>query len=223
MQGALTGRLMAGLVNADNQSLWVVVGVAAFLGAGYRVPLAAVMFVAEATGRPSFVVPGLLAATGAQLLMGSSSVSAFQRRRKDGHMEQRADLPIEQVLSTDPATASSDDSVALFFTEHVSLARRKAVPVVDGDGVFQGLVLLNDVLGIEPDEWPDVTLADVARRDVPVGRPDWNLGQALRAMIDGEVEHLPVVDARGRLRGVVTSDAIIDRSRLMDRLEGQGD
>ncbi|MGI8939068.1 MAG: chloride channel protein [Iamia sp.] len=223
VQGALTGRLMAGLVNADNQSLWVVVGVAAFLGAGYRVPLAAVMFVAEATGRPSFVVPGLLAATGAQLLMGSSSVSAFQRRRKDGHMEQRADLPIEQVLSTDPATASSDDSVALFFTEHVSLARRKAVPVVDGDGVFQGLVLLNDVLGIEPDEWPNVTLADVARRDVPVGRPDWNLGQALRAMIDGEVEHLPVVDARGRLRGVVTSDAIIDRSRLMDRLEGQGD
>lgn len=223
VQGALTGRLMAGLVNADNQSLWVVVGVAAFLGAGYRVPLAAVMFVAEATGRPAFVVPALLAATIAQLLMGTASVSAYQRRRKDGHLEQRADLPIEQVLSTDPATASAEDSVALFFTEHVSLARRKAVPLVDGEGTFQGLVLLNDVLGIEPDEWPDRLLSDVARRDVPVGRPDWNLGQALRAMIDGDVDHLPVVDANGRLRGMVTSDAIIDRSRLMDRLEGQGD
>ena len=41
----------------------------------------------------------------------------------------------------------------------------------------------------------------------------------LQAMIDGDVDHLPVVDGRGRLRGVVTSDAIIDRSRLMDRLD----
>lgn len=219
VQGALTGRLMAGVVNADNQSLWVVVGVAAFLGAGYRVPLAAVMFVAEATGRPAFVVPGLLAATGAQLLMGLSSVSAYQRRRRDGHLEQRADLPIESVLSTDPATADGDDTIALFFTEHVSLARRKAVPVVDGDGCFEGLVVLDDVLGIDPDDWPVVTLAEVARRDTPLGHPDWNLGQALRAMLDGDVDHLPVVDSRGRLRGMVTSDAIIDRSRLMDRLD----
>ncbi len=219
VQGALTGRLMAGLFNADDPSLWVVVGVAAFLGAGYRVPLAAVMFVAEATGRPAFVVPALLAATGAQLFMGTASVSAYQRRRKDGHLEQRADLPIESVLSIDPATADGDDTIALFFTEHVSLARRKAVPIVDGEGTFEGLVVLDDVLGIDPDEWPTTTLAQVARTDTPVGRPDWNLGQALRAMLDGETDHLPVVDARGRLRGVVTSDAIIDRSRLMDRLD----
>jgi CIC family chloride channel protein len=55
-----------------------VIGVAAFLGAGYRVPLAAVMFVAETTGRPSFVVPGLLAAVAAELMMGSSSVTEYQ-------------------------------------------------------------------------------------------------------------------------------------------------
>ena len=55
-----------------------VVGVAAFLGAGYRVPLAGVMFVAEATGHPGFVVPGLLAAVAAELVMGRSSVTAYQ-------------------------------------------------------------------------------------------------------------------------------------------------
>jgi len=42
------------------------------------VPLAAVMFVAETTGRPSFVVPGLLAAVAAELVMGKSSVTAYQ-------------------------------------------------------------------------------------------------------------------------------------------------
>jgi CIC family chloride channel protein len=56
-----------------------VIGAAAFLGAGYRVPLAAVVFVAEATGRPGFVVPGLLAAVVAELVMGRESVTAYQR------------------------------------------------------------------------------------------------------------------------------------------------
>ena len=55
------------------------VGVAAFLGAGYRVPLAAVMFVAETTGRASFIVPALLAAVAAELVMGHSSVTTYQR------------------------------------------------------------------------------------------------------------------------------------------------
>jgi CIC family chloride channel protein len=76
--GALMGRAVGGAVHALDTTLFVVVGVSAFLGAGYRVPLAAVMFVAEATGRPGFVVPGLLAAVAAELVMGGSSVTAHQ-------------------------------------------------------------------------------------------------------------------------------------------------
>ncbi|MCU1430611.1 MAG: putative H(+)/Cl(-) exchange transporter [Actinomycetia bacterium] len=75
--GALLGRVFGGAFG-DQTSLFVVIGVAAFLGAGYRVPLAAVMFVAESTGRPGFVVPGLLAAVAAELVMGRSSVTAYQ-------------------------------------------------------------------------------------------------------------------------------------------------
>ena len=81
--GALTGSIIAALVNERDLSLFVVIGVAAFLGAGYRVPLAAVMFVAETTGRPSFIVPGLLAAVAAELIMGRSSVTAYQRGAKE--------------------------------------------------------------------------------------------------------------------------------------------
>jgi CIC family chloride channel protein len=78
--GALTGRLVGGAFDALDTSLFTVVGVAAFLGAGYRVPLAAITFVAEATGRPGFVVPGLLAAVVAELVMGGASVTRYQRR-----------------------------------------------------------------------------------------------------------------------------------------------
>jgi CIC family chloride channel protein len=77
--GALLGRLAGGAIGATNPTLFVIIGVAAALGAGYRVPLAAVTFVAEATGRPGFVVPGLLAAVGADLVMGASSVTRYQQ------------------------------------------------------------------------------------------------------------------------------------------------
>jgi CIC family chloride channel protein len=81
--GSLLGRAVGGAFG-DQTSLFVVIGVAAFLGAGYRVPLAAVMFVAETTGRPGFVVPGLLAAVVAELVMGHSSVTTYQVRAEPG-------------------------------------------------------------------------------------------------------------------------------------------
>jgi CIC family chloride channel protein len=82
--GALLGRAAVEVVGDANTTLFVVIGVAAFLGAGYRVPLAAVMFVAEATGRPSFIVPGLLAAVAATLVMGQASVTTYQRSSQPG-------------------------------------------------------------------------------------------------------------------------------------------
>ncbi len=82
--GALMGRVAGGLVGGPNLTLFIVIGVAAFLGAGYRVPLAAVMFVAETTGRPGFIVPGLLAAVAAMLVMGKASVTTYQRSTTPG-------------------------------------------------------------------------------------------------------------------------------------------
>ena len=93
--GALTGRIVGGTFHALDTSLFTVIGVAAFLGAGYRVPLAGVMFVAEATGRPGFIVPGLLAAVVAQLIMGHSSVTSYQQATSNG--------PTGEKVDTDPS------------------------------------------------------------------------------------------------------------------------
>ena len=46
-----------GAPRRSTTTLFAVIGVAAFLGAGYRVPLAAVMFVAETTGQPGLRRP----------------------------------------------------------------------------------------------------------------------------------------------------------------------
>ena len=95
--GALTGAAIGTAVNQFDLNLFMIVGVAAFLGAGYRVPLAAVVFIAETTGRPTFIVPGLLAAVAAELMMGTSSITKYQKITPIG----RADTAKEQRFDDD--------------------------------------------------------------------------------------------------------------------------
>jgi CIC family chloride channel protein len=77
--GAAIGGLV-GLSIPGPNSLYVVVGIAALLGSAYKVPLAGVAFVAETTGAPGYVIPGLLAAAIAYLLSGEGSLSDRQTR-----------------------------------------------------------------------------------------------------------------------------------------------
>jgi len=77
--GAVVGRMFADAAPGDDDtSLYVIVGAAAMLGAGYAVPLTAVVFVAEYTGQAAAIVPGLLAMASVRLVVGSRSVSGGQ-------------------------------------------------------------------------------------------------------------------------------------------------
>lgn len=100
--GALAGRAIGLALGDPTSSLFPVIGVAAFLGAGYRTPLAGVVFVAETTGQPGFVVPGLLASVAAQLMMGGVSVSAYQLGTRVGHLEDREVVVDDEPDHTEP-------------------------------------------------------------------------------------------------------------------------
>ena len=100
---------IGGAVNALDTTLFTVVGAAAFLGAGYRVPLAAVMFVAEATGRPGFIVPGLIAAVVAELIMGRSSVTTYQYAATE-EVEGAVEAPAEFSIGAETPTIDGTQS-----------------------------------------------------------------------------------------------------------------
>jgi H+/Cl- antiporter ClcA len=77
--GAVIGRLFADAASFDELALFVVVGAACMLGAGYAVPLTGVVFVAEYTGQATVIVPALCAMAAARLVVGARSVSANQQ------------------------------------------------------------------------------------------------------------------------------------------------
>ncbi|HVT76062.1 MAG TPA: chloride channel protein, partial [Acidimicrobiales bacterium] len=212
IQGALVGRAVGGLFEAQTTSLFPVVGMAAFLGAGYRVPLAAVVFVAEFTGRPGFVVPGLIAAVVAQLVMGRSSISAYQSPGRVGNLEQRLRLPVTTALDLEARVIAPTETVDAVFS-HLLQARQQSVVVVDGDR-YCGLVEATDLAHLDRGEWATTCAADVMRSDVPTAQPSWTASDAVRAMDDAGVDRLAVCDG-DRYVGVVAAADIVRLGELV--------
>lgn len=215
--GALVGDATAVALD-DPSTLFPLIGVAAFLGAGYRTPLAGVMFVAETTGRPGFVVPGLIASVAAQLVMGEASVSSYQSAGRTGHLERRFGLPLSAAIDADVRTVPSDATVDELYHVHLVLNRSTVVPIVDGND-YVGMASIHDVQGVPPERWRDMTVADLAvDRAWPVGRLSWNLEQAIVAMDAAGVDMLPVAGSDGGFVGVVTMADIIQ----LDEVLGDG-
>jgi len=214
--GGIVGRTIAELIHADRAQLYTLLGIAAFLGAGYRVPLAAVVFVAEFTGRPGFVVPGLIAAVVAQLVMGNASISPYQVSGRVAHLEQRLRVPLRSLLSLEGATVPPGTDLEEVFWIHLVGTRQQAAPVVDGEGRFLGLVRVDDLAAIDRSRWPSTTVEEVMLADVPVASPDWSFGDAIVAMERAGVDRLPVCRDDVFL-GVVTATDLVQLDEIMDR------
>lgn len=213
--GALVGEAAAIAID-DTTNLFPLIGVAAFLGAGYRTPLAGVMFVAETTGRPGFVVPGLIASVVAQLVMGDVSVSAYQTAGRAGHLERRFPLPISSAIRSDVATIPPDATLREFYEHHLLLLRETSVAVLDGNE-YLGMVSNDDLQAVEPSEWPRTSVRSVMHDDWPVAGPGWNLERALRTMERADRDTLPVLDERGGFVGVVTTADIVQLDQILSQ------
>jgi chloride channel protein, CIC family len=216
VQGWLLGRLTTAALGSST-SLFPVLGAAAFLGAGYRTPITGVVFVAESTGRPGFVVPALIATAISQLVMGRASITAYQRSRRPGLLERRFDLPVTAALVPDPHICAPDTTLDELIDRHFLTARAKTIPVVE-EGSYCGMVRLDDVLGVDRSERAAHTAAELLQADAPVAKADWDLRQALRTMEEADVDRLAVLDG-DRLVGVVTTSEIIRLDEILGETE----
>jgi chloride channel protein, CIC family len=216
-QGAILGALVQHMTPAANATLFPTIGVAAFLGAGYRTPLAGVAFVAEATGQPGFLVPALLAAVAAQLAMGHCSFSAYQRGERAPDVEPLTSLTVGDIMSANPDTVDAHRHLDDVATTMMGANRRWA-PVVD-DGRYVGLVAVTDIAATPVAEWATTEVATIVRTDIVPAAPDdavSDVATRLRHDDGGAV----AVTADGRVIGVVTRRDLENVEVLLDRLTG---
>ena len=111
---------------------------------------------------------------------------------------------IKDVMTSNPCSIDADKSVAyaakMMRDEDVGVA-----PIVEGDKLI-GMLTDRDIAirvvaeGRDPDQ---VTVRDVASKQVVTIDPQQDLDEALRIMAKHQVRRLPVVEEDGKLVGVV--------------------
>jgi magnesium transporter len=84
-------------------------------------------------------------------------------------------------------------------------ANAEIVTVVDANGRVAGVVSLSELLEVAP----DTRLAHVMRRSLPVVHPETATMQVVEAALLYRLTAVPVVDAEGKLLGIVPSQALI--------------
>ncbi len=217
VQGALLGRFVGGIFEQTQSSLFPLVGMAAFLGAGYRTPIAAVVFVVETTSEAGFVIPGVIAAALAELVMGNESVTPYQEGRRAGHLERRLRLPVTAALIPEAHPVTPETPVSEVIGEHFVAAKARSVPVVT-DGRYVGMVRIEEIEEVPRARWDDATAGEVMVSALPPAELSWNLRRAIAVMEEHDVSRLAVCD-HGRLVGVVTTSEILRLDDILDETD----
>jgi CIC family chloride channel protein len=190
--------------------LYAAVGMAAFLAAGYKTPLTAVIFVAEATGGHSYIIPALIAAAVAYAVSGETSVSADQRLHETVKLTQLWKIPVAQVMQRQVRTVDGGSTLREFVQSLGAQPAHAAYPVFE-NGHAIGVVALRAVDEIPSEKWDDTKVGQIAERSVPRVLPDCSLHDALRLLKNRREQHMLLVASEaGRLKGIVTKTDLLE-------------
>lgn len=115
----------------------------------------------------------------------------------------------ENTVILSPLTVKPDTTLG----ELVHLMQIKGVsgfPVVDDNGVLVGMVTSRDTWYLENDATP-VSVMMTPRERLATGTPDTSWEEALKIIYTRRIEKLPLVDAAGKLIGLITKQDIEKR------------
>lgn len=205
VQGLLLGRAVEMIVGAPATGLYPVIGLAAVLGAAYRTPLAAIVFVAETTGRAEFVIPALIATAIAQSLMGEESVSHGQRTERQGQLERRLVEPAAVVMLDDLGVLSPDDDLLEVIDRYGDRSESFAVPVCGDE--YEGLLVLHDLASAMLEHGPEATVRQTMR-ELPAVNGTAPAIDAARLMNEHDTAAIAVVDDENLPIGVISTTSL---------------
>ena len=212
--GSLGTAFAQAVVRTPSLELYAAVGMASFIAAGYKTPLAAVTFVAEATGGHAFIIPALIGSAVAYAVSGDASVSGDQRLHEGVRVHDLRDVAVGQVMQRE--VVSVEPSLPLQDFAHTMLKNypHSTFPVLEDHkitGTISAWMLeTNNAL-----EKPGSTVGDLADRHFREVPPDCDAMEALRLLLGEEAPPmLLVTDGNGKLEGIVTKTDLLQALKV---------
>ncbi len=190
-------------------ALYAAVGMASFIAAGYKTPLAAVVFVAEATGGHAFIIPSLIGAAVAYAVSGDASASGDQRLHEAVKIHALRGLTVGEVMRTDVIAAPAMLSLREFSATLSPHSRHEVFPVFD-EGRLIGTCSMWSLSHTAPEEWDRKRVRDITRPLAARVSRQTCLPEALRLILRDDSEpSLLVVGEDRELVGILSPSDIL--------------
>jgi len=218
VMGASLGGVFGEVFFPSKAALFVAVGMACFIAAGYKTPLASVAFVAETAAGPGYLIPSLIAAAISYSVSGEASVSDRQKLRGETDITQIGHLKAKDIMTNKVVAVPGDLSVLDFVEEYLFTYQYKSFPVVDREGLV-GRISLIQVRSVPRDKWFQTKVSDICARDLHPAYPDTDVQAILDLMYKTGLGRIPIVDRNSpkRVVGIVSKADIVralEKARL---------
>lgn len=158
------------------------------------------------------------------VLMGWFLLSAARAEKNDVVMRSSlAGIHVADVMTRDPMTFASTTTVAQLVDDQLHHFRFSTYPLVAPDGRLEGLATMARIRHVPPHLRPTTRLIDIAcpMSEVPIGSPGEPIPELLQRMQPSPDGRALVLDADGRLVGIV-SPSDISRLVQLSMLRSQG-
>jgi chloride channel protein, CIC family len=213
--GALGTAFAQAVVRSPAVELYAAVGMASFIAAGYKAPLAAVVFVAEATGGHAFIIPSLVGAAVAYAVSGDASASGDQRVHEGVKVEELASIGVREVMQRRVISLEASSSLRQL-ADLVALHPHTVFPVFEA-GELLGTISARSLGTVPPEQWAATKVRDLANPAVTKIAPDADIMEALHLMLSAHPPHLLfVASANGQIEGVVTRTDILEALKAVN-------
>jgi chloride channel protein, CIC family len=207
--GGALGSVFGQAIHAPAIDLYAAVGMASFIAAGYKTPLAAVVVVAETTGGLSFLIPTLIGAAFAYAVSGEVSISTEQRLHEIVKFTGPTGIRVGQIMQPRVVGVQANATIRNFFDNVVDSHRHRLYPVFEQGQVVK-LISLWELSRIPQDRWDKVRVGEIARRGVIRISVDADLTEAVRLLTrEGSEQLLIVTGDDGKPAGILTDADVL--------------
>lgn len=229
IMGGLLGFSVAFSVNTLgiahlNVANFIVAGMAASLSAVMHAPLTGIFLIAEITGGYVLMVPLMITSAIAYLInRGKHKYSIYTKPLAEkGELSSLEDkdttvlnmMKLRYLVEKDYLILNEGDLIAERLNE-ILQSKRNIFPVVGEEGLFKGLVYVEDILKKGVTHTEGISVNDIMQAVPDVVNVSDSLKQVLEKMEKENLWLLPVLDEQGNYLGFVSKTAIFNKYRAL--------
>ncbi|MCL1974159.1 MAG: chloride channel protein, partial [Bacteroidetes bacterium] len=226
--GGMLGFVMSRSINLMGihylpEANFALTGMAGLMAGVMQAPLTAIFLIAEITGGYKLLLPLIItSACSFATIRGFEPYSIYTKRlAKAGdlltHDNDQAVLVLlhtADLVETDFKTVGINDTLHAL-VQAVSSCKRNVFPVLDSDGTFAGVVLLDKIREIMFDRelYQEVLVQELMQPPPDIVRVDEKMEQVMEKFETSGAWNLPVVDAKHHYLGFVSKSQIFSAYR----------